>query len=185
VSTIPAPKVVVSLGTDYHKFNRLVSWIDGWLARQLNPPRCVVQHGSSYAPLLAEGVTMVSHQEILDLYAGADIVVCQGGPGSIFDSLSTGHVPVVVPRLAKLHEAVDDHQVEFTRQMARHGEAIMADSAEALWAELDRDLREPQCLRCAPRPSGSALAADALGQAIEELQRGGKVSIRRLRQLIH
>ncbi|WP_087873035.1 glycosyltransferase [Arthrobacter globiformis] len=180
------PRIVVSLGTDYHTFDRLVTWMDGWLEQQPAPPTCLVQHGASRAPHCAPGVTMVSHEEILDLYAGAEIIVVQGGPGSIIDALSTGHVPIAVPRRAALHEVVDDHQVEFARQMERQGQAVVAETKESLWAELEHALREPGDFCTAPRPSGSVEAALRLGRAVEELQKApaGIVSMRRIRHLL-
>ena len=180
------PKTVVSLGTDYHPFDRLVSWIDEWLEHQAAPPSCLVQHGYSHAPHVAEGVTMVSRQEILDLYTSARIVVVQGGPGSIFDALATGHVPIAVPRRAHLKEVVDDHQVEFARQMATQGLAVVAETKESLWAELEHATCQPTDFFIAPRPSGSHDAALRLGQAIQDLQNrpAGRVSLRRLGQLL-
>lgn len=181
-----SPRIVVSLGTDYHAFDRLVTWMDGWLEQQVAPPSCLVQHGASRPPLSAPGVTMVSHQEILDLYTGAQVVVVQGGPGSIIDALSTGHIPIAVPRRAKLHEVVDDHQVEFARQMARQGQAVVAETKESLWTELEHAMREPGDFCTAPRPSGSAEAALRLGRAVKEMQNApaGIVSMRRIGQLL-
>lgn len=164
------PQAVVSLGTDYHPFDRLVLWMDEWLQQQPAPPSCLVQHGYSRPPQFAPGVIMVSHQEILDLYTSANLVVVQGGPGSIFDALSTGHIPIAVPRRAQLKEVVDDHQVEFTRQLARQGLAVIAETKESLWAELEHAVREPTDYCTAPRPSGSAEAALRLGRAVQDMQ---------------
>ena len=61
-----APKTVLALlGTDWHRFNRLVRWLDDWTARQ--PPgsiRCVIQYGASVRPQLAEGVDYWSTQDV-------------------------------------------------------------------------------------------------------------------------
>ena len=129
---------------------------------------------------------MVSHQEILDLYAGASVVVVQGGPGSIFDALATGHIPIAVPRRAHLKEVVDDHQVEFARQLARQGLAVVVETKESLWAELEHAMQAPADFSTAPRPSGSVDAAFRLGRAVQELEHrpAGTVSIRRLRQIL-
>ncbi|WP_461172292.1 hypothetical protein M1D93_15020 [Arthrobacter sp. Z1-9] len=180
------PKAVVSLGTDYHPFDRLVSWMDEWLEQQPVPPSCLMQHGYSRPPRFAAGVVMVSHQEILDLYATAHVVVVQGGPGSIFDALSTGHVPIAVPRSAKLKEHVDDHQVEFTRQVARQGLVVIAETKESLWAELEHAQRRPEDFATTPRPSRSLEAALELGRAIQDLQSrpAGTMSMRRLGHLL-
>ena len=180
------PRTVVSLGTDYHPFDRLVLWMDEWVKQQPDPRSCIVQHGFSRAPHFAQGITMVSHQEILNLYTSAKVVVVQGGPGSIFDALSTGHIPIAVPRRAQLKEVVDDHQVEFTRQMARQGFAVIAETKESLWAELEHALRKPEDFVTAPRPSGSGEAALRLGRAVQDLQsRPARiVSMKRLGQLL-
>lgn len=180
------PKTVVSLGTDYHIFNRLVLWMDEWLEAQPAPQSCVFQHGFSRPPLFAQPVTMVSHQEILDLYTSAKIVVVQGGPGSIFDALSTGRIPIAVPRRAHLKEAVDDHQVEFARQMARQGLAVVAETRESLWAALQHAVREPGDFLTAPRPSGSAEAAIRLERAVQDIQNrpACMLSVKRLRHLL-
>jgi UDP-N-acetylglucosamine transferase subunit ALG13 len=180
------PKIVVSLGTDYHPFDRLVSWIDEWLEQQSAPPGCLVQHGYSRPPHFAAGVVMVSREEILDLYRSADLVVVQGGPGSIFDALSTGHIPIAVPRRAQLKEVVDDHQVEFARQMARQRLAVLAETKESLWAELEHARRQPEDFLTTPRPSGSAEAALRLRRAVHDMptRPGRIVSIKRLGHLL-
>lgn len=129
---------------------------------------------------------MVSHQEILDLYADAEVIVVQGGPGSIIDALSTGHIPIAVPRRSQLHEVVDDHQVQFAQQMARQGQAVLAETREGLWTELEHALRRPDDFRAVPRPSGSSSAALRLAQAVEQLQDtpAGMFSLRRFGQLL-
>lgn len=179
-------KTVVSLGTDYHTFDRLVLWMDEWLEAQSDSQSCVFQHGFSRPPLFAQPVTMVSRQEILDLYTSANVVVVQGGPGSIFDALSTGRIPIAVPRRAHLKEAVDDHQVEFARQMARQGLAVVAETRESLWAALEHAVREPGDFVTTPRPSGSAEAAMRLGRVVQDiLSRPGRPpSVKRLRHLL-
>ncbi len=48
------PLVLVSVGTDFHPFDRLVAAVDRWAA-QHPEARVVVQHGRSRAPRHAEG----------------------------------------------------------------------------------------------------------------------------------
>jgi UDP-N-acetylglucosamine transferase subunit ALG13 len=42
----------------------------------------------------------------------ADVVVTHAGVGSVLCAREAGHVPVVVPRLHRYDEHVDDHQLE-------------------------------------------------------------------------
>lgn len=109
------------LGTDHHPFPRLVDWIDD-MALHLGPDtRFVVQHGASRAPLVADGRDFLPHDEIEELLARADAVVCHGGPGTIMDARNAGHVPVCVPRDPTLGEHVDHHQQRFAEMVDRAG----------------------------------------------------------------
>ena len=182
----PAPQVVVSLGTDHHTFDRLVDWIDDWLAGIPDPPSCLVQHGASRAPRHADGVTRMPREDLLALYRTATVVVVQGGPGSILDAREAGHLPIAVPRRPELREVVDGHQIAFTETMAQHGDAILAQDQRSLAAELEKALLDPSSVRTAPRVSLAAEAAERLGAAVERLEKTptGPIALRRIRQLL-
>jgi UDP-N-acetylglucosamine transferase subunit ALG13 len=123
--------VLVLVGTDHHPFDRLVDWADE-CARRDPESRWVVQHGSSRAPQYAEAHDFVPHDELVALLAGADAVVCHGGPGTIMDARGLGHVPVCVPRDPALGEHVDGHQQRFATLVDRAGVVVRADSPGAL-----------------------------------------------------
>lgn len=179
-------RVVVSTGTDHHPFDRLIGWVEDWLDQQAQPPDCVIQYAASTPPLRARGVALVSRQEMLDLYTAADVVILQGGPGSIFDARSVGHRPLAVPRLAKFNEVVDDHQVAFCRQLAKEGEIILIESGQELAEALTRALASPESVRTSPRPSGAAEASITLRGFLEQTtaKPTGFISARRVKQAI-
>lgn len=179
------PSIVVSLGTDHHKFDRLVDWIDEWLRSMSDPPTCLVQHGASRPPLMAVARDRMPRPELLRLYENATVVVVQGGPGSILDARSVGHVPIAVPRRPELHEVVDGHQIAFTRTMAKLGEAIAAESAEELVRALEAALRNPESVRTPPRTSHPELAGQKLQEELEHLSatHSGPIALRRIRQV--
>ena len=93
--------------------------------------------------------------------------VVQGGPGSILDARSTGHVPLAVPRVAELGEVVDNHQVAFTERMARNGDARLIEGPEELFAVLREVLSRPGDFRTEPRVPRPEIAARALRAALE------------------
>jgi UDP-N-acetylglucosamine transferase subunit ALG13 len=136
------PLVFVTVGTDHHRFDRLMVWIEQWLAVD-DRARCVVQHGSAAPPAGADCHEFLSHTEMTTLFEEATAVVCQGGPGSITESRQAGSLPIVVPRVAELREVVDDHQVRFSRHLAALDKIALAESAEDLHAHLDRALDRP------------------------------------------
>ena len=129
---------VVTVGTDHHRFDRLMDWLERWNTEHPGAIRWIVQYGSTRPMSGAEGFPMKPREEVLELLRAADVVVTQGGPGGIMDSRECGVVPIVVPRLARLDEVVDDHQVAFARQLASRGLVVATESEAELQAALDR-----------------------------------------------
>ncbi len=154
-----APLVVLTVGTDHHPFPRLIGWLDAW-ARDHPEVRCVIQHGMSPGPQYAEAVGTVAHATLIGLLGRASVIVSQAGPGSILDARRVGLVPIVVPRLSRLGEVVDDHQVVFADAMQRRGEVIVATSAAQVAAAVTRALADPSSVRRPPSaPTATRTAA--------------------------
>lgn len=142
-------RVVVTVGTDHHPFDRLVEWIDEWAARHPEVP-VLLQKGTSTRPVSSRSVRaveMLPYDELVAAMATADAVVAQGGPGGILDARSRGHRPIVVARRHHLGEHVDDHQLTFTRWMAERGRVDAADSRQALVDLLDAAMARPATQR--------------------------------------
>jgi UDP-N-acetylglucosamine transferase subunit ALG13 len=171
--------VLVSMGTDHHPFTRLSRWIGSWLDT-VDPARvrCLVQEGASPVPAGATGLGLLPKSEFQSVIADSSVVVTQGGPGSIADARSLGFVPIVVPRLARHGEVVDDHQVDFCRHVAALGWIQLAESEADLHRALDRAMRDPATLR---RPAArlspdeataafSARVADAMARPVQRVQ---------------
>lgn len=49
----------------------------------------------------------------------ARVIICHGGPGTIYQSLSFGKIPWVLPRQRKYKEHLTDHQLSFCQFMKR------------------------------------------------------------------
>ena len=65
--------------------------------------------------------------------ANARIVITHGGPASFIMPLQIGKTPIVVPRQHQFNEHVNDHQVEFARNVAqRMGTIIPVEDIETL-----------------------------------------------------
>ena len=48
----------------------------------------------------------------------ANLIITHGGPSSFLAPLSYGKIPIVVPRQVKYDEHVNDHQVDFVKEVA-------------------------------------------------------------------
>ncbi|GGL57021.1 hypothetical protein GCM10014719_68010 [Planomonospora parontospora subsp. antibiotica] len=172
IGPAPGALVFVTVGTDHHRFDRLMDWIEEWLAAQEpGRVRCVIQHGTSRPPAGAECHALLPHPQVQALFAACDVVVCQGGPGSIMEAREAGRIPVVVPRVARLNEVVDDHQVAFARHLAKLGKIAMAETARDLYGLLDRALRDPAAYRVDLQEPAGAEAIEKAGKLIDELLR--------------
>jgi UDP-N-acetylglucosamine transferase subunit ALG13 len=168
--TAPEPlNGVVTVGTDHHRFDRLMDWLERWDAANPGAVRWIVQHGSSRPMAGAEGFTIKPRADVLELLLNADVVVTQGGPGGIKDSRECGAVPIVVPRLARLDEVVDDHQVAFTQQLARKGLVVAAESEAELHAALDRVLADPAEFRADATTSDVTETVRRFSAAVAEM----------------
>jgi UDP-N-acetylglucosamine transferase subunit ALG13 len=165
----PLPIVLVTVGTTYHTFDRLMGWLEGWLADHPGQVRMVIQHGPSRRPAGAEGFAMCGQEELLDLMRRADVVVTQGGPGGIMDSRNCGILPLVVPRIPELNEVVDDHQVRFCTHLAHVGMVRLATDEATLRAELDAAIADPAALRIEADAGHVAAAVQRTGELIEQL----------------
>lgn len=161
---------VVTVGTDHHRFDRLMDWLERWDARHPGAVRWVVQHGYSRPMSGADGFVIKPRPELLEILREADVVVTQGGPGGIMDSRECGTVPIVVPRLGRLNEVVDDHQVAFAEQLARNGLLVLAQTEDELFASLDQAVADVTPFRVVDG-SGNDVGATVsrFAAAVEEL----------------
>lgn len=176
-------QVVVSVGTDHHRFDRLVDWADRWAAS--HPDVAVlVQHGTSPAPRHAHAVPMLGYDELVAAMGEASVVVAHGGPATTMDARSVGHRPIVVPRRADEGEHVDNHQVTFTRWMADRHIVWLADDEATVHALIDAAIADPTQVRISPAGSAPVGTLEAFDQAAAPLlaQRAGRRSLQRRRR---
>ena len=127
--------ILVMVGTNKYPFDRLVRAADDLASLD----EVVVQRGTStVVPTYAQSVDFVPFDKLVELVKTAQLVVTHAGVGSIVVSLSQGRIPVVVPRLARFGEHVDDHQLQIASAFSDRGFAVSSDdpvsAARAMWA---------------------------------------------------
>jgi UDP-N-acetylglucosamine transferase subunit ALG13 len=169
----PAPagvRVVVTVGTDHHPFDRLVRWVNDWLtAHPEQLPGFFVQSGSTVLAPVCAGSEAVDAQRLSGLLDSADVIVCHGGPASIAAAWARQLLPIVVPRLPQSGEHVDDHQVTFSRKLADLGRVRLAQTPEEFASVMAEATGDPSTLR-ALVPTGDVDAAVArFGELVDEL----------------
>jgi UDP-N-acetylglucosamine transferase subunit ALG13 len=132
--------IFVSVGTHEAPFDRLLQTVDGLgLDEQI-----VVQHG----PSQVRGVGAVeseylSFDEVVDYIREARAVVMHAGVGSVMISLANGKRPIVMARLERYGEHVDDHQLELARRLEVIGLVTLVEDSAALAEALERGAEPP------------------------------------------
>lgn len=122
--------ILVLAGTNPYPFTRLLRAVDEW--SRSSGESVIAQSGHTPVDGLAiECHPFVSHAQILEWIAQAEVVICQGGLGSLRDCLKAGKPTVAVPRKPELGES-QDLQSELVEALAQEGRVIAVDNIEHL-----------------------------------------------------
>ena len=107
------------LGTNPYPFTRLIDEVILWA--EDTGEQIVVQSGNT--PVKSNAVksySFLEHSKIMSLMAEAEVVITQGGFGSLQDCMKAGAKTVAVPRMIELGESMDD-QKEIVDALAEEG----------------------------------------------------------------
>ncbi len=161
------PLVVVSVGTDHHRFDRLVAWMDDWAAGHPEA-RVVIQRGSAERTRHAQSDELIPYARLCSLFSSAAAVVAHGGPATVMEARAAGRVPLVVPRDPERGEHVDGHQIRFSRHLDRAGLARVRFETDELAPLLDQALADADSFLI---PTGGPVAAGVaeFGRVVDDL----------------
>ena len=126
--------IFVTVGTHEQPFNRLVQKVDELKRDGIIKEDVIIQTGfSTYEPKYCQWSKLLPYQQMIKNVEDARIVITHGGPASFIMPLQIGKTPIVVPRQHQFNEHVNDHQVEFARNVAkRRGNIIPVENIEKL-----------------------------------------------------
>ena len=153
--------IFATVGSSHIPFERLMRALDALPAAEL-----VVQHGPAQATAAARATAFMPFDELAELVEAADVVVSHAGVGSILCAIRAGHTPIVLPRLERFGETVDDHQLELAEALDRQGRIVSlgaaADLADAVAAARPRTAPSPPTVR----PIHAAVRAALRGEPV-------------------
>lgn len=126
--------IFVTVGTHEQPFNRLVQEIDNLKRDGVITEDVIIQTGySTYEPKYCQWDRLIPYKQMVKNVEDARIVITHGGPASFIMALQIGKTPIVVPRQKKFDEHVNDHQVEFAKNVAeRMGTIIPVEDVSKL-----------------------------------------------------
>jgi heparosan-N-sulfate-glucuronate 5-epimerase len=139
----------------------------------------VVQYGHGTPPRNAtRAEAFLPFSAMAELFDAADVVITHAGVGSILLASRAGHVPLIVPRLVRLGEHVDDHQVELARALEARDGVLVCWEAEQLSELLGRIPHRRRATVPAARPLADAVGAELRGASARRTVRTVRTRIR-------
>jgi UDP-N-acetylglucosamine transferase subunit ALG13 len=117
-------KIFVTVGTVHKfKFDRIVEMVRTVLT---DSDQVVWQIGDvKDFESTANHYRELTNQEIVDKINWADVVITHSGVGSLLTILDNGKYPIIVPRLSKFGEHIDDHQFQIASKISKLGLGIV------------------------------------------------------------
>ncbi|MFM1920449.1 MAG: hypothetical protein RLZZ303_2083 [Candidatus Hydrogenedentota bacterium] len=117
--------IYVTLGTMFMDFGRLVRKMDEIAVA--TGEQVIIQTGlAATLPRHCEHFDFKPHADVLALQARARLVVAHAGIGVTMDALRCQRPLVLVPRLKRFREHMNDHQVEIAHAVEKRGWGRMA-----------------------------------------------------------
>ncbi|MFR0506913.1 PssE/Cps14G family polysaccharide biosynthesis glycosyltransferase [Limosilactobacillus reuteri] len=125
--------IFVALGTQKFQFNRLLKAIDFMVKDRQIKDKVFAQIGNStYRPKSFEYARFLTINEYNQYIKECDIIITHAGVGTILEGKKFKKVVIVVPRLSKYGEHVDDHQLEIAEDFAKKKLVLMCRNLKEL-----------------------------------------------------
>lgn len=157
-------RIFVTVGNARQPFDRLLRGLDEAL-RGRDDVEGMIQHGTSKVRIAQprlEHRAVLARPEVDAWIARAEVLVTHAGLGSLAAAIRAGHRPIVMPRLGRLGEHVNDHQLELCEELGERGLIQVATDVRQLRRALESG---PTRIRAASTRRASGL--DRVAEAIE------------------
>lgn len=118
--------ILVTLGTIPFPFNRAINWIDSLLENGVISENVFIQYGVSDVSAIVKhplvtAESIVQSKDLMKLVDSSRLVISHAGQGSTRAMADRGACFVLLPRLARYGEHIDDHQLLFAKSVENLG----------------------------------------------------------------
>ena len=111
--------IFVTVGSQKFQFNRLLKEIDELIENKVINEEVFAQIGvSDYKPQNYKYKEFVTQDEFNKYLDEARLIITHAGTGVIVNAIKKGKKVIVIPRLSKFGEHVDDHQIQLLNEFA-------------------------------------------------------------------
>ena len=105
--------IFVTVGSQKFPFNRLLKKVDRMVRDHTITEEVCIQTGSSdYLPSHCRYQAFYDRTQFSEMLQACTVLITHGGTGTIIDAVKRGKKTIVVPRLSRYGEHVDDHQLQ-------------------------------------------------------------------------
>lgn len=125
--------IYVVVGTQKFQFNRLLNMLDEMVDRGEIKEEIFAQVGhSDYQPRNYQFKDFLNKEEFDNLIEKCDLLITHGGVATIIAGLKNDKPVIVVPRLAKYGEHVDNHQIQIAETFTEQNFVMMCKEQDDL-----------------------------------------------------
>ena len=119
--------IIITVGTQKIKFDRLYGYI-----KDLKDEEIIVQAGVNKweLPDNFKVYDYIPYDKMKKYLNTADIIITHGGPSNIIAGIKKNKKVIVVPRLKKYKEHINDHQLFFANYMSKKKYCFVATTKE-------------------------------------------------------
>ena len=115
--------ILVTVGSTLFPFQRMTTLVEHLSHTLPRNEQIIYQYGHAAPHFLDKRVksyAFIPHTTLMHYMRKSTIIICHGGPATIYQALSFGKIPWVLPREQKYGEHLNNHQADFASFMAKH-----------------------------------------------------------------
>jgi UDP-N-acetylglucosamine transferase subunit ALG13 len=124
--------IFVTVGTHYLGFKRLIEKMDEISSK--SDEEIIAQIGSTnYKPTNMKYYNYIDDEKkLFDYYKKSRVIIAHAGAGTLLNLLYLKKPIIVVPRLKKYNECIDNHQLELSEVLNKKGSTTVVYDVEKL-----------------------------------------------------
>ena len=115
--------ILVTVGSTMFPFARMTVFVERLARLVPTHERIIFQYGCvppETGSARIEPYAFLEHKQLMAYMKKSSLIICHGGPATIYQSLSFGKIPWVLPRQERYGEHLNNHQIDFADFMASH-----------------------------------------------------------------
>jgi len=158
--------IFLTVGTQF-PFDRLVRVVDEVVGKNVFEEEIFAQIGdSSYQPHNFKAVSLLEKKVFDKRICEASCIISHAGIGTIVIALENNKPLLVMPRLKRYGEVVNDHQLAIANKFEELGHILVAYSEE----ELPEKLEELRSFHPCPRKNQAEAVAERISKFLNEIR---------------